>query len=184
MTAERGAPPTAEREARPTEGRDSRPVFSTKSAEITVSALFLLVGALVMYDSVRLGATWGNDGPRPGYFPFYVGLIMALAALVNLVRGARTRPERNKPFVLAGQLKMVLTVLVPTAIYAAAIIWIGVYAASVLFIGFFMRRLGKYAWWKLAAVSVGVVVAFFFIFEIWFKVPLPKGPMESWLGLN
>jgi hypothetical protein len=27
-------------------------------------------------------------------------------------------------------------------------------------------------------------VVFFVIFEIWFKVPLPKGPVEGWLGLD
>jgi len=164
--------------------REGRVAFRLKSAEIVVSALFLAAGALVMFDSQRLGSSWGADGPRAGYFPFYVGLIIVVSSLVNLARGVLLRPQKNQPFVLAGQLKMVLTVLVPTAIYAAAIIWIGVYAASVLFIGFFMRRLGKYAWWKLAAVSVGVVVAFFFIFEIWFKVPLPKGPLEALLGLD
>jgi len=175
---------TAERGARPTEEREARPAFRTKSAEIAVSALFLLAGALVMYDSVRLGATWGNDGPRPGYFPFYVGLIMAIAALVNLVRGAMIRPERDKPFVLAGQLKLVLAVLAPTALYAAVIGWIGIYVASAVFIGFFMRWLGKYVWWKVAAVSLGGVVALYFIFEIWFLVPLPKGPFEAFLGLD
>jgi len=164
--------------------REGRAAFRVKSAEIVVSALFLAAAALVMYDSVRLGATWGDDGPKAGYFPFYIGLIMALAALVNLARGVLIRPEKNKPFVLTGQLKLVLAVLVPTVIYAAAIIWIGIYLASVVFIGFFMRWLGKYAWWKVAAVSLGVVVAVFFIFEIWFKVPLPKGPIEAWLGLD
>jgi putative tricarboxylic transport membrane protein len=78
----------------------------------------------------------------------------------------------------------VLSVLIPTAIYAALVTWTGIYAASVLFIGFFMRWLGKYPWWKVLAVSVVTVVAFFVIFEMWFKVPLPKGPVESWLGLN
>jgi putative tricarboxylic transport membrane protein len=161
-----------------------RAAFSQKSAEIVVSALFFLVGALVMYDSVRLGATWGDDGPKPGYFPFYIALIMALAALVNLVRAAMMRPEKNRPFVLAGQLRMVLTVLFPTAIYAAAIIWIGIYASSIVFIAFFMRRLGKYPWWKVVLVSIGVVAVFYVIFEIWFKVPLPKGPLEGFLGLD
>jgi len=33
-------------------------------------------------------------------------------------------------------------------------------------------------------VSIGNSVAFFLIFEIWFKVPLPKGPLEALLGLN
>jgi hypothetical protein len=47
-----------------------------------------------------------------------------------------------------------------------------------------MRWLGKYPWWKVAAVSVVTVVVFYLIFELWFKVPLPKGPLESWIGLN
>jgi hypothetical protein len=165
-------------------GDQDRAAFSQKTAEIVVAALFLAVGALVMFDSVRLGASWGADGPKPGYFPFYLGLIMALAALFNLVRAAMIARDKNKPFVLAGQLKMVLAVLIPTAIYAAAIGWIGIYAASALFIAFFMRWLGKYAWWKVALVSVGVVVAFYVIFEIWFKVPLPKGPIEAAFGLD
>ena len=58
------------------EGREGRVVFRTKGAEIAVAALFLMAGVLVMYDSVRLGSTWGDDGPKPGYFPFYIGLIM------------------------------------------------------------------------------------------------------------
>jgi putative tricarboxylic transport membrane protein len=164
--------------------REGQVAFRHKSVEIAVSALFLIAGALVIYDSVRLGSSWGNDGPQPGYFPFYVGWIIVVASLVNLARGVMLRPEKNKPFVLAGQLKMVLTVLVPTVLYAIAITWIGIYASSILFIGFFMRRLGKYAWWKVAAVSCGVMVAFYFIFEIWFKVPLPKGPIEAFLGLD
>jgi hypothetical protein len=167
-----------------TEERDSRPVLSTKSAEIVVSALFLLVGALVMYDSVRLGSSWGADGPRPGYFPFYVGLIIVVSSLFNLVRGAMLRPEKNKPFVLAGSLRTVLAVLIPAVLYAAAITWIGIYVSSILFIAFFMRWLGNFAWWRVVAVSVGAAVAFFFIFERWFLVPLPKGPIEAFLGLG
>jgi putative tricarboxylic transport membrane protein len=166
-----------------TEERDSRPVFSIRSAEIAVSALFLLGGALVMYDSVRLGASWGSDGPKPGYFPFYVALIMAISALVNLLRATMLRPEKNVAFVLAGQLKTVLAVLIPVSLYAFSITWIGIYVSSIVFIAFFMRWLGKFPWWKVAAVSVGAAVAIFFIFERWFLVPLPKGPIEALLGI-
>jgi hypothetical protein len=150
-----------------------------------VAALFFIFGAVVIYDSVRLGFGWQEvHGPRPGYFPFYIGLLICIASVVNFVRAFALRGERNRTFVRVGQLKMVLTVLVPTAIYAFLVTWIGIYAASVLFIAFFMRWLGKYAWWKTAAVSVGVVVVFFVVFEIWFKVPLPKGPIESFLRLG
>jgi hypothetical protein len=100
------------------------------------------------------------------------------------VRALALRGEKNKTFVQVGQLKLVLTVLVPTAIYAFLVTWIGIYVSSILFIGFFMRWLGKYAWWKVAAVSVITVFAFYVVFEMWFKVPLPKGPVEGWLRLN
>ena len=123
-------------------------------------------------------------GPRPGYFPFYIGLLICISAVVNFVRAALVPAEKSKAFVQVGQLKLVLTVLIPTAIYAAAVTWIGIYTSSVLFIGFFMRWLGKYVWWKVVATSVITVVVFYVVFEIWFKVPLPKGIVERLLGLN
>ncbi len=162
-----------------------RAAFRKKSAELAVAALFFAFGAIVITDSVRLGSGWQEvHGPQPGYFPFYIGLLICIASLVNVTYAMQMRPDQNKVFVKVGQLKLVLTVLIPTAIYAALVTWIGIYVSSVLFIGFFMRWLGKYSWWKVALVSVATVVIFYLVFEIWFKVPLPKGPAESWLGLN
>ena len=162
----------------------SRVALRQKSAEIVVSALFILLGAIVVYDSVRLGARWGDDGPQAGYFPFYVGLLVCAASAVNLVRGIVSRRDAGKAFVEVGAIKLVLAVLVPSFIYVALVSWTGIYVASTLFIAFFMRWLGKYPWWKVTAVSLGTSVVFFLIFEIWFKVPLPKGPLESALGLG
>jgi putative tricarboxylic transport membrane protein len=168
-----------------TDDRGGRAAFRTKSAELAVAALFFMFGALVIYDSVRLGFGWQEvHGPRPGYFPFYIGLLICIAAVVNVVGALRMKPEKNKAFVQVGQLKLVLSVLIPTAIFAAAVTWIGIYTSAVLFIAFFMRWLGKYPWWKVAAVSVGTVIVFYVVFELWFKVPLPKGFVERLLGLN
>jgi putative tricarboxylic transport membrane protein len=168
-----------------TDDRQGRAAFRTKSAELAVAALFFLLGAIVVYDSVRLGSGWASDGPRPGYFPFYIGLLICTASVINFVRALLLlRGDKNKPFVQVGQLRLVLTVLIPTAIFAAAVTWIGIYTAAVLFIAFFMRWLGKYVWWKVAAVSLGTVVVFYVVFEMWFKVPLPKGMVERLLGLN
>jgi hypothetical protein len=164
------------------EGREGRRALGQRSAEIAMAVLFFAAGALVVFDSVRLGIGWADDGPRAGYFPFYVGLLICIAALVN---GARaTLVSRDKTFVQVGQLKLVLTVLVPTAVYVATVSWIGIYVSSAVLIGLFMRWLGKYAWWKVLAVSVGTSVALFLVFELWFQVPLPKGPLESMLGLG
>jgi hypothetical protein len=131
---------------------------------------------------VRLGARWGDDGPQAGYFPFYIGLLVCVSAAANFIMALGTR-ERGRIFVEHDKLRLVLAVLVPAAIYVAVIGWTGIYVASAAFIAFFMRWLGKYVWWKVAAVSVGTMAVFFVIFEMWFKVPLPKGPLENLLGI-
>ena len=165
------------------EGGSGRSAFSIRTAELVVAALFIVLGSIVIYDSRRLGANWAADGPQPGYFPFYLGVIICLASAVTFVQAIFMRKERNGSFVDVGPLKAVLSVLVPAAIYVALIGWLGIYVASTIFVAVFMRWLGKYAWWKVAAVSVGNSVVFFLIFERWFLVPLPKGPLEEMLGL-
>ena len=164
--------------------QEGRAALRQKSAEIVVAALFFLAGAIVVYDSLRLGAKWAEDGPEAGYFPFIVGVFICAAALINFVAVFTWSRNTEQTFVEVGQLKLVLSVLVPTAVYVGLIGWLGIYVASVVFIAFFMRWLGKYVWWKVAAVSIGNSVVFFLIFEIWFKVPLPKGPLENWLGIG
>lgn len=159
-------------------------VGSVRAWEAVVAALFFAFGALVVWDSRRLGSQWGSDGPQAGYFPFYIGLIICIASIVN-VYSALAKPER-KPFVTWGQLRMVLIVMIPYAIYVALIAnpvySLGIYESSVIFIAIFMRVLGKYPWPRIALVSIGTMTAFFLMFEVWFKVPLPKGPVEAFFG--
>jgi len=161
----------------------SRPALRYRTAELVMAGFFIVLGLIVIYDSLRLGATWGDDGPRPGYFPFYLGVLICLSSGITFVRGLLMRSEKNGTFVEVGQLKLVLAVLVPTIVYVVLVGWLGIYVASALYVALFMRWLGKYPWWMVALVSIGNSVAFYLIFEVWFLVPLPKGPLESLLGL-
>ena len=161
-----------------------RAAFSLRGAEIGIALVFLALAAVVIFDSVRQGARWLEEGPQPGYFPFYLGVIIAAASAVTLARALMMPAERNKAFVQVGQLKLVLSVLVPSAVYVALVGWLGIYVSAVLFVALFMRWLGKYPWWKVGAVSVGHSIVLFMIFEVWFLVPLPKGPLERLLGLG
>jgi hypothetical protein len=160
------------------------PAFSRKTAELAVAGLFLLLGAIGIFDSVRLGAKWASDGPQSGYFPFYLGCLICAASAINLVLALRMPAARNTSFVGRGQLKLVLSVLVPSAIFVGLIGWLGIYVSAILYVAFFMRWLGRYAWWTLTLVAVGNSTVFFLIFEVWFKIPLPKGPLEALLGLD
>jgi hypothetical protein len=158
---------------------------------VTAVAIFL-VGAVVIWDSYRLGSKWGSDGPESGYFPFYIGLILCGASLVNFVNAMREKSaaQGGESFVSVSSLRMIMSVMIPTIIYVSAIggvgpiPGVGIYVASVIFIAVFMLWLGKYGWGKTIGVSISVPVVFFLMFEIWFKVPLPKGPLEALLGLE
>lgn len=166
------------------ESNQQRPALRDKTAEMAVACFTFLLGAIAMYDSWRLGARWAADGPQTGYFPFYVGLIVCIGSTVNFIRGLLMSEKDNGTFVEVGQLKLVLSVLVPSAVYVALVGWFGIYVPSIVFIAFFMRWLGKYPWWKLLLVSFGTMTFFYVVFEIWFQVPLPKGPVEALLGLD
>ena len=167
---------------------ENKPVTSMRVAELVMAALFLAFGAIVMWDSRRLGSSWADDGPQAGYFPFYIGLAIVVSAVAIIFRALNLGEKGKAAFVEWGQLRMILVVMIPTVVYVALIAnpWfgLGIYLASALFIAFFMWHLGKYGWAKIAPVSIGVVVFFFMMFEIWFKVPLPKGPIEAALGFS
>ena len=153
---------------------------STRTLEIVTAIFFLMVGSVVMWDSSRMGAGWGSDGPQSGYFPFYVGLLMNIASVANLVLAFKS--SKAESFVSRLEIKLVLAIFLPCLVYVAVMQWLGLYVASVIFIAVFMRWQGKFSWFKSALTSVIVVVVLFVMFEIWFKVPLIKGPLEAALG--
>jgi hypothetical protein len=155
---------------------------SNRVMELLVAGLFIAAAALVMYDNWRIGARWGEDGPQAGYFPFYIGLIMFVSSAVTFGLNLTARPDGASSFVDRSQLRQVIQVFVPTVVYVLLIGPLGIYVASALFIAFFMWWLGKYPIHRIAPVAILIPLGFFMMFERWFLVPLPKGPLETALG--
>ena len=159
-------------------GADERAAVSIRAMEIAVAMLLLLAGAVVVYDSYRLGSKWGSDGPQSGYFPFYIGVLICISGVVNLAQALLVASKDSEPFVCWGPFKLVLTVLIPAAVYVLGVKYIGLYVASAIYIALFMAWLGKYSWLKSIIVGVAVNASFFLMFEVWFKVPLFKGDFD------
>ena len=154
--------------------------------EAVVAGVVFLFCALFLYTSYQLGFRWAIEGPQSGFFPFYVSLIICASSamiLVGALRGHGAKAEES--FVERGQLKQVLSVLIPAAVYVFGIQLIGIYVASAIYISLFMRLLGKYPWLRSVALGVAISVLFFFMFEVWFQVPLFKGywDLTRWTGL-
>jgi hypothetical protein len=159
-----------------------RKLVSNRAMDIAVALIFLAIAAVVIADSTRLGVRWQEGvGPGAGYFPFYVALVMGAASLINLARAIVDKEAAATIFVSRPEMLRVLAVLVPLVAYTIAIAFLGIYVASALFIALFMVYFGGYLWQSLP-VGVGVALALFLMFEKWFLVPLPKGPLEAWLG--
>jgi hypothetical protein len=60
--------------------------------------------------------------------------------------------------------------------------FVGLYVAAALYLGIYMRWVGRHSWITVIVLAVSVPVLTFMIFELWFLVPMPKGPLEDWLG--
>lgn len=154
-----------------------------RGPEVAVAAFLLALSVLVITDSLRVGIGWADDGPRSGYFPFYIGVLLALSSgWVLLSQLLRWRADRSE-FATRPQIGLVVAVLIPIVIYIGAIALLGIYLASAVLISYFMFRHGKYAAKVALPVAIGVPLVFFAVFEKWFLVPLPKGPIEQLLGL-
>src|SRR6185295_14684925 len=140
-----------------------------RAADLTTAAILIAGGLLVLGDAVRLGIGWGTDGPKSGFFPFWLAAIM-IAACAGIVAQAWRRADRV-PFISRAAIGPVLVMQ-----------FLGMYVASALYMAVYMRWIGRYSWAPVALVSVAFPVITFWVFELWFLVPMPKGPLEAWLG--
>jgi len=157
---------------------NSKPEASVgmRTMEIIVALLFLAFGLTIMIGSIKLGHSWGADGPQAGYFPFYISLIILISSSATLFQYlVLDRKKEDSTFVSAGPFKLVLSVLIPAFFFVFLMHVIGIYVAATLYIIVFMIWLGKYAAWKAFGVGFGISFALYMLFEFWFQVPLPRG---------
>jgi hypothetical protein len=153
-------------------------------ADVVVALLLFCLAVVVAVEGWRLGIGWSTDGPMPGFFVFYLGGALAVSSLALLVRTLTSRgaPPYRRPFVEPGQLVSVTKVAVPAALMVLLVHPAGLYVAGALYLAVYMRWIGRHSWAVTALLAVGIPVATFCVFEIWFLVPMPKGPLEALLG--
>ncbi len=166
--------------------RDGESVITYRTVEYIVAAVVLAVSILFLYGSYIVGIGWGIVGPQSGWYPFYVTLIIALCSIATIIKTLRT-PRGGKleqTFIERGQLKRVLLVLVPAALFVLGMELIGIYYAGTIYIALFMRYIGKYPWWRAWLLAIVINIIFFIMFEIWFAVPLYRGIYHfyGWTG--
>jgi hypothetical protein len=153
--------------------------LSRRLVEIVVSASLIGLSALVLWDSYGRGAGW-EGGPQNGFFPARVGWLLLLSSAFILVTALRSR--HHELFATWAQLRQVARVFVPLALFVLGVEFLGIYVASALFLALFMTTVGAFRPLTVALASVLVPLVIFWVFEMQFRVPLPKGPLEAALG--
>jgi hypothetical protein len=154
------------------EERTGVPTFAVEAA---VAALVIVFGLVVLFGSRNLGSGWTTDGPGAGYFPFYIGLILCISGAGTLYQALLGKKRNHEIFVDGEQIRRVLSVLIPAAVFVLAIQVFGIYVAAAVYIAGFMIILGKFSRTKSIVLGIAVAVFFFVLFEMWFKIPLFKG---------
>ena len=151
--------------------------ISLRTAESATAIAIALTGAVVAAESLTHDIGWNQTGPGSGYFPFRVGLLLIGVALIHLLQ-VRLKPDTTS-FVTGEELRRSLSVFWPTAALVVAMIPLGCYLPSGVYLAWMMRRHGGHGWVLSAAYGAAVMVAFFLVFDLWFRVPLAKGPLEA-----
>jgi hypothetical protein len=154
---------------------------SHRGVEIGVAVFMAGLALIGIYGSLKVGIGWADEGPQAGFFPFYISVLVLISCAVNLVQ-TFLKSDDGTLFASWVQLRKVMSVVIPTAIYVLVLTYIGIYLASALLIATFMRWLGRYRWSVVIGTAILVPIVTFVIFEKWFLVPLPKGPIERYLG--
>lgn len=162
---------------------DSPPLAKTLTVDICAMIVLGAFSLVMAWDNYKTGMGWSEDGPQPGYFPFYLSVILVLASVYGIIKSImEKRAGNDEVFVTRDQFKRVLLVLLPTVAFCFGMQLLGLYVSAFLLTAGFMIFIGKLPVWKSVLTALIFSVAMFYIFEIKFDVIMPKGPFEALLG--
>ena len=153
-----------------------------RRAEIACAVALLIVAGVVGREAIRLDIGWGDVGPKGGFFPFWLAVILGSSSLFVLAKAVWSSKKRaGGAFVTQERLRLLLVVLVPIALVVPLIETVGFYLTAFLYLFLYIRWTGQQPWLLTGAISFLFPIAIYLVFEKWFLIPLPKGLVESYL---
>ena len=148
-----------------------------KPYQVGTAAAIVLIAAVAMFDSRKvfgeqLGSSPGDVGPS--WYPFWAAALMGGAALVVGYRMFRATLPAEGVFTGRESVFSVLKLVVPMVAYVASFQWLGFYLATAAYMGFFSWFIGKYKWYAILAAAIICPLAVYLLFEVAFRLLLPK----------
>jgi len=141
-----------------------------------IGGVFLLALALYVFREAWAWEYSADGVPGPGFAPFWIGLLIGIAAVVVLIRSWRSP--------LSGPLVENLPGLRRSAGFLLGMVGasflipiLGMSLTLGLFVLASVPFLGARNWWQVVLAAVLVAAGVPFLFEYLLLVPLPVGPL-------
>lgn len=153
-----------------------------KKGDITLGLVLIAtaIGATFLLRSVKAIGLGDNFDPGPKVFPLGLCSILAFGGIIEIWQGLRsfkiktriesTSLETNRN----PRSKTVLLLLTYFLIYVVLLPWLG-FAVATLIMGTSMMSILGNSWKISVLVSAALIVLIYFLFVVFFKVPLPGG---------
>jgi putative tricarboxylic transport membrane protein len=146
-----------------------------RNADRVTAALLLAFAVAFSVGALNSYQWWGSGGPGPAFMPFWLGLVMAVLALMMLVRSLRQQHPGEAWLPRGEGLRDLLVVLAATIAYVALLNVTGMVIGTAIYLAILVRYLGRHRWWVTAAVAVGAAFVNWLVFVHWLHVPMPEG---------
>jgi len=146
-----------------------------RRADQIAGAGLLLLGVAFAAWGLRSYTYWGPTGPGSGFFPFWLGLIMAVLAAWLLLGAIRGGAPDGRWLPQGRGLHRLLTVLGVTAALITVLKVVGMALGTVLFLVVILRFVEGLRWTSTLAIAVGTAAVNYLIFTYWLRVPFPVG---------
>jgi putative tricarboxylic transport membrane protein len=146
-----------------------------RSADRVTAALLLAFAVSFAAGALKSYQWWGSGGPGPAFMPFWLGVVMALLALMMLVRSLQEKNPGDAWFPRGEGLRDMAVVLAATVAYIALLNVTGMIIGTALYLAVVIRYLGRHAWWITLAIALGAAGFNWLVFVHWLHVPMPEG---------
>ena len=146
-----------------------------RSTDRVTAALLLAFAVAFSAAAIKQYQWWGPGGPGPAFVPFWLGLVMAILALMMLTRSLKQKDPGASWFPRGEGLRDMLVVLGVTIAFVALLNFLGMVIGTALYLAVLVRYLGKHPWWMTLAIALGAAGFNWLVFVHWLRVPFPEG---------
>ena len=140
------------------------------NAGVIAGFVVLLFALVIFFDSFNY-AYLSDIGPGPGFFPIWLSGILIILSLIYIVVSFKNGDPDTEPMPDKNGIKKILFIIISMILFALLLPYAGFIMSSTIFL--FVLLYGGYKWYTNAAISAGVSILLFCLFDIVLEVQLP-----------